>query len=207
MLDLNKIYCGDCLELMKELPDGCVDLVFADFPYGNNTNYGLYQDTQENLVKLISKVIPELLRIGKVVAVTVGTMNLFHYPPPTWTLAWFVPAGTGYGKWGFCCWQPILVYGVDPYLKNRLGSRPDAFVYTETSFKGGHPCSKPLKVMEWIIQRCSVNPNDIILDPFAGSGTTLVAAKELRRQFIGIDIEQKYVDIARERLKQEVLAL
>ena len=67
-----------------------------------------------------------------------------------------------------------------------------------------HPTQKPLSVISDMIKDCS-NPGDLILDPFAGSGTTLVAAKQLGRKYIGIEISEKYCEIARDRLRQEEL--
>ncbi len=68
----------------------------------------------------------------------------------------------------------------------------------------GHPTQKPKELIKYLIKSCS-NKGDIILDPFLGSGTTAVAAKELGRKFIGIEKEQKYVEIANKRLTQESL--
>jgi len=72
--------------------------------------------------------------------------------------------------------------------------------------KGGlyHPTQKPLSIVSKLI-KVSSNENDIILDPFLGSGTTAVAAKQLKRNFIGIEISKKYCKIARDRLKQDIL--
>ena len=70
----------------------------------------------------------------------------------------------------------------------------------------GHPTQKPLKIIRRIIENSSLE-NYSILDPFIGSGTTLVAAKELGRKAIGIEIEEKYCEIAAKRLSQEVLPL
>ena len=69
-----------------------------------------------------------------------------------------------------------------------------------------HPTVKPLKLMHYLITLGS-REGDIVLDIFAGSGTTLVAAKKLNRRFIGFEISEEYCEIARERLKQEVLGL
>ena len=65
-----------------------------------------------------------------------------------------------------------------------------------------HPTQKPLSVMRWIIQRVEA---ETVLDPFMGSGTTLRAAKDLGRQAIGIEIEERYCEIAAKRLEQQVL--
>ena len=66
-----------------------------------------------------------------------------------------------------------------------------------------HPCPRKIKHMEWVVDMWSAE-SDIILDPFMGSGTTLVAAKQLNRKAIGIEIEEKYCEIAAKRLAQEV---
>ena len=69
-----------------------------------------------------------------------------------------------------------------------------------------HATQKPLKVMSKPILLSS-NENDIVFDPFLGSGTTAVAAKQLNRNFIGIEISEEYCEIARQRLRQEVLPI
>jgi len=70
----------------------------------------------------------------------------------------------------------------------------------ETPRKLGHPCPKPIGPIRWLVNRLS-NENDIVEDPMCGEGTTCVAAKMLGRQYIGIDISEKYCEIARMRLK------
>ena len=202
---LNKIICGDCLTLMKSIPDKSIDLVLTDPPYGVNFDYDQYQDTPENLKKLVDSFMPELLRVGKVVLLTCGIKNMYLYPKPDWVLAWVSTAGAGMNPWGFSCWQPILAYGKDPYLANKLGSRPDILLSNETSEKFGHSCTKPLNLWKQLLQRGSVKETDLVLDIFMGSGTTAVACKQLKRNFIGIEISQKYCDIANQRLRQEIL--
>lgn len=65
--------------------------------------------------------------------------------------------------------------------------------------KGSHPTQKPVYVMKWLIERLS-NPEDIIFDPFMGSGSTGVACKELNRRFIGIELDNNYYEIAKKRI-------
>ena len=84
-------------------------------------------------------------------------------------------------------------------------SRADAYI---NNIKGTdikeHPTQKSLNLMKWCIEKYS-EENDLILDPFNGSGTTTRAAKHCKRRFIGIEISEKYCKIANDRLRQEIL--
>jgi DNA modification methylase len=198
------IYCGDCLDIMESLPS--VDLILTDLPYGIGIGYRDYTDTQDNLNVLIGKFMPLALH-SKRVMITTGVKNMYLYPKPDWVLAWVSTAGIGCGAWGFCCWQPILAYGKDPYLENCAGSIPDLFMSNETAKIKDHPCSKPINLWQKVLHRGSYLKDDIILDPFMGSGTTLVAAKKLGRKSIGIEISEEYCKIAVGRLRQSVMKI
>jgi len=196
------IYHGDSREILPSLTG---NLVLCDFPYAINEHYDIYQDTEENLQVLIKELIPLMLLVAPVTALTCGVGNMFKYPNPNWVLSWITPAGSGSGPWGFCCWQPVLVYGKDPYLQNCLGRRPDTYIYTETSTGNGHPCPKPLGVWKWVLNRVSAKETDLVIDPCMGAGTTLRAAKDLGRRAIGIDISEKYCELAAQSLRQEII--
>ena len=201
--DWATIYCGDCREILPELPP--VDLVLTDPPYGIGLDYGSFDDTQDNVRALVSGVIPLCIKNASRVMLTCGTRQQHLYPIPTWILCWLNRAGAYCNPWGFTCWQPILVYGKDPYLSASKGSRPDVIEHSETSEKNGHPCPKPIGFWSKLLLRGSISTSDLILDPFMGSGTTLVAAKQLGRKSIGIEIEERYCEIAVKRLAQEQL--
>lgn len=198
------IYHADAREVVPSLAG--VDLVLTDPPYANETAYDSYEDTAYNLQQIVGDLLPEFRRLGRVL-ITPGVANIHYYPKPDWTLAWFTPAGIGSGVWGFCCWQPILAYGSDPYLAIGGGRRPDAFVMTRPSESNGHPCPKPIEVMRWLVARGTVAERETVLDPFMGSGSTLRAAKDLGRRAIGIEISERYCEIAARRMAQEVLPL
>jgi site-specific DNA-methyltransferase (adenine-specific) len=81
-----------------------------------------------------------------------------------------------------------------------------AFRASERDEQRVHPTQKPVFLMRWLVERYS-QPGQTILDPFMGSGTTLVAAKSCNRKAIGIEIEERYCEIAARRCSQEVLGL
>jgi len=201
------IYCADCREILPLFPDKSFDLVLTDPPYGNMTDYETYEDSQTNLSSICSDVVPQLRRLSQRMLITCGVSNINLYPKPEWILSWITPAGNGSGKWGFCCWQPILAYGTDPYLVNGLGRHPDIILKTETTKIKDHPCAKPLDLWQLVLERGSVKQSDFILDPFLGSGTTAVAAKILGRKCVGIEISEKYCEIAAKRCAQSVMQL
>lgn len=180
-----KIFNVDCIDYVKGLEDKSIDNIFADLPYGNNTNYDSYEDTQENLIELINKFMPEAFRVANRIIITPGNGNQYFYPRPTWTLAFVNKAGIGRTKWGFNCWQPILVYGKDPFLQNKKGARPDVYFMNgagDNDKNTVHPCPKPFDVMNWIIWRTTSN-GETVLDPFMGNGTTGVVCVKNNRYF------------------------
>jgi hypothetical protein len=172
------------------------------------TGYASVSDSEELVKSVIVPVIVACVSRFSRVVVTPGTRCTFFYARPDALGGIFNRAGSGSGTWGFECVAPILYYGKDPFLADGLGRRPNSFEQSPADFseKNGHPCPKPIKVMTWLINRSS-RENETILDPFMGSGTTLRAAKDLGRKAIGIEIEEKYCEIAARRMEQEVLPL
>ena len=211
------IYHGDCREILPYLPK--VDLVLTDPPYGLNIDYKGYNDTQENLKILISNLFPEILRISKLTVTFCGIQNIWIYPRADWVMSYSWENTQSRGFYGFNQWQPILIYGKEeidghPFQKINGELRSDTFkfsqsskfMYEETKDIIKHPCPKPITIINRLLYRFS-KPKQTVLDPFAGSGTTLVAAKQLGRKAIGIEIEEKYCQIAIKRLSQGVLPL
>lgn len=186
------IYHGDCREILPELPRA--SLIATDPPYG--VGKAEWDSAVPDLLWL------ELARASaNVVAFTSGVTHLFAYPQPDWLICWARPASVQRnGLGGFNNWEPILVYG-----KPKLGV--DLLVLSHTGNESwiNHPCPKPLKLMTWLIE--SLSETGPVVDPFMGSGTTLRAAKDLGRPSIGIDVEERYCEIAAKRLQQEVLPL
>jgi site-specific DNA-methyltransferase (adenine-specific) len=214
------IYHGDCREVLPVID--AVDLVLTDPPYGvglkgkrtkraaslTNTGYsGAFEDTPEYVKAAVIPVIHRCLEISKRMVVTPGTQNLSLYPPTAAIGDFFNPAGAGMCAWGFNCSTLILYYGKDPFLEDGRGPQPNGQWGTAAG-KGnkGHPCPKPLQWMKWLVNRAS-RPGEMILDPFMGSGTTLRAAKDEGRRAIGIEIEERYCELAVRELQQEVLPL
>jgi site-specific DNA-methyltransferase (adenine-specific) len=191
---------ADCIEIMRNLPDKCIDLILTDPPYGVDLDYGeTYSDTQDALIDLISKFMPEILRISKRAIITCGMKNIHIYPRSDWVGIWYSSAGAGQGPWGFTCSHPILYYGKDPYLANGLGSRPDSIESNEHSIVNDHPCPKPDNVWDWLLLRGSCFENDIIFDPFLGSGTTLLSCKKNNRIGLGCELNPEYESIIKKR--------
>lgn len=251
---LNQILLGDCLELMRGIPDASVDAVFADPPYnlqlGQKTLYRPEDQTAARAVRddwdsfesvdeykeFTRKWLTECKRVLRPTGAmwTMGSYhNIFHLgailqelgfwilndivwvktnPMPNFrgtrftnaheTLIWATPTKTGKytfnyetmkklngGKQMRSDWEMNICLG-EERLKDENG-------------KSLHNTQKPLDLLRRVIL-ASTKQNDIILDPFVGSGTTAAAARELGRQFIGIEREESYVDAARARVANVV---
>jgi len=205
------VVTGDCLDVLRTIPAGSVDAVITDAPYALDYGYASYSDTPENLAKLIGGFVPESRRISGRVVVFPGVHNLWNYPRADWVLSWSWRSTSHFGKCGYSMWQPILFYGkdvegfgsVNGVLKSDTAHFPDG---NGIGFLGearaDHPCPKPERVMRWAVKRFTLNDNEIVLDPMCGSGSTGVAAMQMGRRFIGIEIDPGYAAIASRRIAE-----
>ena len=181
-----------------------VDLVLTDPPYGIGLEYGVYVDTEENWFNLMEKVIPLIIGLSKMTILPSCKIKRLEWIytnfPPDWLICWYKGSPGHAAFIGFNDWEPHLVYG---RTKNQLYMH-DYFQTKPSPKKGtvGHPCPKPIEWANWLIDKAT-DKNNTILDPFLGSGTTAIACERLNRRWIGIEIEEKYCEIAAKRIEKE----
>lgn len=198
-----RLILGDCLEVMPTL--GKVDAVVTDPPYGlfgaqtEKNDYARFLDDPESVEALVAGVIG-WGNYDRLV-MTPGQRMMFRYPEPTAIGAFYYPAGTGSCSWGFVGWQPIFYYGKDPFLQDGKGRVSNSFYATDSAEKNGHPCPKPIRQWSWLLKRVT-REGESVLDPFMGSGTTLVACQRMGRNGIGIEIDPDYFQIACKRVDE-----
>ena len=198
--ELGKLYHGDCLEIMPMLEP--VDLVLTDPPYNVGIKYGNDTNDSKTDTEWINWTKPrfDLMRKLASTVLIVGQARLPFYAliePWKWLICWHKPAAMGRSPVGFCNWEPIAMWGkgcntgVD-FIKAPI--KPDKSL-------NGHPCPKPLR---WATEVLHLFKHYMyILDPFLGSGTTAIACERLNRRWIGIEIEEKYCEIAAKRIEKE----
>jgi site-specific DNA-methyltransferase (adenine-specific) len=195
------IYHGDCREILPTLEPGIVDLVLTDPPYG------VGKADWDDVLPLWW--MDDAARIAPLMGVMPGVPNMLHLPQHVgqlsyrWTLAAHIVNGMTRGAMGYGNWIPCLVYANQETSIYRQSSDV-ARVVVGRSAKPDHPSPKPYEAMLWF---ASMLPGNVVLDPFMGSGTTLRAAKDLGRRAIGIEIEERYCEVAAKRLQQSVMIL
>jgi DNA modification methylase len=237
-----EIWHGDCLELMKDIPDGSIDMILCDLPYGVT---GCKWDTVipfEPLWKQYNRIIKQdgaIALFGSqpfTSALVMSNPKMFKYE---WI--WLKGRGQNFAhakKQPMRGHESILVFYLkQPTYNPIMTEAPEKNIrkpqYHTTHFtelynvnkmpsldydptkryplsyqmfsvgRGRdkkHPNEKPVELLEYLIKTYT-NEGDLVLDNCAGSGSTLVAAKNLNRQFIGIEKEEKYYNICLERLK------
>lgn len=244
---INQIIQGDCLEILKSIPDESIDITFADPPFNLKKKYNTTKDSLETIDYLswCNLWLNEMVRITK------SSGSIFIHNIPKWLtfyashlnkvahfkhwISWDAPTAP-MGK----TLQPnhygILFYAkdsnnlkfyeiryphkrnrTDGYLQKDYGGKKDQLhpfgplisdVWTDihrikhNKYRDNHPCQLPIHLLERIILM-STDENDIVLDPFSGTGTTALAAKRLGRNFIGIELDPEYRDISISKLQQE----
>lgn len=194
-----EIHCGDCLDLLPMIPSGSVDAVVTDPPYGCNFGYDIYIDTPENFQSTMDAVIPQLRRIAAFVVMPAGDRmalrRMYEVHNLDWLIAWFKGSPGTRSPIGFNSWEPHPCWGKPPVAMH------DAF-HTRCGFEiNGHPCPKPVAWARWLVERAAL-PSSTILDPFLGSGTTAVACIKTGRRCIGIELSEKYCEIAARRCEE-----
>lgn len=256
-----QLYQGDCLEVMKQIPDKSVDMILCDLPYGN-----LCDKTRANWDKQIdiTKLCLEYRRIikhkGAIILfgnepfsskLRIEMLDLFKYD-----IKWVKSKTTGFANANYrpmnkyedilifseanastggakdsMTYNPqglIIVNKIKKNRKNRQGlvahetnnvgknnaleketqyiqkytNYPTNVIYYDSPKKYIHPTEKPVALCEYLIKTYT-NENDIVLDNCMGSGTTGVACKHLNRNFIGIELDPKYFEIAKNRIENE----
>lgn len=196
------LYLGDCREVLPTLPK--VDAVVTDPPYGigeaagKNKSRGKlavskdYGDDDWDDEPVTPALMFDVLNAGKWKVVFGG--NYYMLPPTSCWLVW--DKENGASDFADCelAWTNL------PKAVRRIKYMWNGMLRAHGETRGDHPTQKPIGVMKWAIGHLP-EPSATILDPFMGSGTTGVAAVQMGRQFIGIEREPKYFDIACKRIE------
>jgi len=206
----NRVICGDCHEVMEEIPDNSVDLILTDPPYGVSYKKKGKPYMVGDTVNLFPYFLPFFRRILKnngAVYIFSSTTKLVDVLPQFMTyfklhsiIIWDkeigqIPRQLSHYKLRY---EPIL-YGSKGL--HRLNEYKDDVIQQQIvrGKKRIHPTQKPEEVISYLIENSS-SEFDVVLDPFLGSGTTAVACKQLNRKYIGIEINPEYCKIAEDRL-------
>ena len=216
----------DCLEGMKGLPDKCVDLVLTDPPYGigedrrnreGNARYGFggkakgfnpakkgkdYGSTGWDDKPITKEFFDQMFRISKNQIIFGGNYYIQHLEPgPSWII-W--DKDNGDNDFADCemAWTSFnravrkIKYRWNGLLQEDMKNKE----------KREHQTQKPMPLFEWILEKYS-DPEQIVLDPFLGSGTTLGACRKTNRIGLGFEINPEYEPIIRKRSLQDIKPL
>ena len=242
-----KLFCGDCLNEMKNIEDKSVNLILCDLPYGSTS-------CSWDIIIPFDKLWDEYNRVltdnGIVVLFSSGffTIDLINSNRKDfkYKLIWKknVPTGMSSAKYRpMKYYEEICVFHkkvgtYNPQMKPRVGvgkacynydhycgesnhveykkvkkrydpdlvQPSDVLEFNVVPNRNGkvHPTQKPIELLEWLVNTYS-NENDLVLDNTMGSGSTGVACRNLNRNFIGIEKDEKYFEIAKQRIEETVV--
>ncbi len=225
-LELNKLYLADCYEFIKQIPAKSIDLIITDPPYELEVNHsvGRYGDIKKLSYEQIANmsngfdysILDEFIRVLKKINIYIWcskkqlqylldyfvTKHKCYWEIINWHKENAVPTGnnTFISDTEYCLFfrQKGVHLGGDYFTKRKYYV---AYTNRTDKAKFQHPTIKPLHIIKNFVINSS-KENDIVFDPFVGSGTTAVACKELNRQFIACEINEDYYNTAINRLNQ-----
>lgn len=214
---MNTLRCGDCISMMREMTDGCVEMTLTDIPYDiiNRDSNGIRNfdksDADEKTFDL-GVFLPEVVRVTK------GSVYIFcSTEQVSFIRAELVrrelstrlcilkksnPSPVN-GQYIWLSGIECCIYGkkkggiFNEHCKNPVWEYP----CERNKF---HPTQKPLELCQYLI-RVSSNPGDVVFDPCVGGGTTAIAAVKEKRKFIAFELNPEYVDIAKKRIEETQL--
>lgn len=223
-MDFNKIYNLDAIEEMKSLPSEIFDLVITDPPYktisGGDSNgknsvrpKGMLSGNRKLFKYQNIKIkdwMAELYRVLKFEThcyIFTNSLNLLEMLNES--------KNAGFKLHNLLVWEKNNCTPSQYYMKNceyvlflrkgkakwinNIGDSKTVHKFNNIIGNKTHPCEKPVELLKFYIENSS-KEKDIVFDPFAGTGATLIAAKELNRRYFGYELEKKYFDIAEKRL-------
>jgi site-specific DNA-methyltransferase (adenine-specific) len=224
---------GDCLELMTTIPDGSVDMVLTDPPYGTTAckwdSVIPFEPMWEQLKRVTKKSGAIVMTASQPFTSALGASNISEL---RYSWCWRKSASTGHlnaKRMPMSDFEDVMVFyrsqptynpqGLVPFGKvTRRGGNggcygdsgksnlqeftnyPRRTLDIASEGKTVHPTQKPVALMEYLI-RTYTNEGETVLDFTMGSGTTGVAAKNLNRSFIGIELDPDYFQIAKQRIE------
>lgn len=206
---MSKIILGDCLEVMRGYADNQFDLVLTDPPYGKKASKGTngfgsaknrrYTDDWDNFAPT-QEYFDELCRVSRHQIIFGGNYFSDKLPPSN---CWIVWDKKGNHKFNNPFADCELIWTSFNKVVKKYTVVAQGFVKDSKDIVV-HPTQKPTELLKMILTDFA-KEGWTILDPFAGSGSTLVAGKDLGFDVTGVEISPEYVKIAQDRLKQEVL--
>jgi site-specific DNA-methyltransferase (adenine-specific) len=213
-----RLILGDCLEVMQTL--GNVDAVITDPPFCVGFKYDIHDDRPEAYIGGYGTWLMTRISIAENICsdgspIFIWQSNKNNKFFPTWferdyriyiSAKNFVQMRPTPMQWSY---DPIVVWWKGEKNPYALGNASRDFFICNTApiiastdnIERQHPCPRPLDQVELIVEQW-VKPNGMVIDPFMGSGTTGVACVKLGRRFIGIEISEKYFEIACRRIEQ-----
>ena len=238
-----KLLQGNCVEVMKKIPDKSINMILCDLPYGTTSskwdNVIPFEKLWEQYERIIKNDASIILFSSGLFTIDLIQSNRKHYK---YKLIWKknVPTGMSSAKYRPMKYYEeicIFQYGkpsYNPILKPRVGVGKSCYNYNHYCGENNHinlqkikkkydpdyvqpsdvleidvvpnrkgklhPVQKPIKLLEWLIKTYS-NKDDLILDNCMGSGSTGVACLNTGRNFIGIELDEKYFNIAKQRIE------
>ena len=216
--DKGMLFNGDCLEIMKNIRNNSIDLVLTDPPYGIDLtpqrNGGKFKDTKiknDDNLDWLDSYVEEIYRISKNICVFFcGWQHIDKFKIAfekrfviknilIWDKDWFGMGNNyrpNYEMIILCCKTNLTIPS---------NNKSNILTYRRLSpQKLTHSCEKPIDLLSDLISELS-KEGDIVLDTFMGSGSTIDSAKRLNRKYIGIELDEDYFNIAKERISNIII--